>query len=537
MYTVDTALDSLRKYDIHESDLIGWERDLALDIAVDSYGRKQYSPHHINLFKNIKKHLALGRTIQEIRKIIDLPPLSESHPNGQTAAQSQPIIKALSPEVPEVQFKPNASAPKMPNLRKTAAISEPVSTFSAALLSKSDVINPTGSRLITPTMTETTASNLSSSQSAIIEPTYNDSDLTPPITYSMPEESAIETEADDQLQVAIAIAMGEAAHTSEVNQNELITDIPISDLTASPESKGYTAIMPNTTQNISYQTGSGMTTDAFPTTKSRPDSAIEIPPELDLGSPAIIDKSAYASVGNPTAARKKANANAGAANVINLVQRLTREKDQLYKKLLETEKLNSHLYSANNLFHKKVRDMTRQIVDLRESMDENEKFKLMDDKARLHKQLLETEKLSALRQEEKTAQILENGRLKEQMQELGQKIQSLSVQFNAEHFRGDWMENGKLVDVIYDNFGINIDPERLRLFRISEKPQRCYGDMAIINTSYQYESNNLWKRDETLTVSYVDENTLEGELTAEYVLDGVPVAKALYRIVCTRHNR
>jgi hypothetical protein len=96
------------------------------------------------------------------------------------------------------------------------------------------------------------------------------------------------------------------------------------------------------------------------------------------------------------------------------------------------------------------------------------------------------------------------------------------------------METGSLVEVVYDNFGINIEPERVRLFRISDMPTRLYGNTAIINTSYQYETNNLWKRDESLIVSYIDEQTLAGELIAEYILDGVPVAKAIYRVTCRR---
>ena len=96
------------------------------------------------------------------------------------------------------------------------------------------------------------------------------------------------------------------------------------------------------------------------------------------------------------------------------------------------------------------------------------------------------------------------------------------------------METGSLVEVLYDNFGINIESERVRLFRISDLPERVYGSMTIINTSYHYETNTLWKRNESLMVSYIDEQTLEGELSAEYIMDGVPVAKAIYHVLCRR---
>lgn len=350
MYTVDTALESLRKYDIHEADLLAWEKELSLEIPVDEYGRKQYSPHHVNLFKNIKKHITLGRTIQEIRQLISLPPLENSKP------------REPRPAAPQPKTSPQAEA---------------------------------------------------------------------------------------QVQAAQA---------------------------------------------------------------------------------KVLQKSTYASVPK----RPAVSGGSGAANVINLVQKLNKEKDQLYKKLLETEKLNSHLYSANSLFHKKVRDMSQQIVKLQENFNENEKFKLLDDKARLQKQLIDSEKLNQYKQEEIVNHKLANEELRKQAQQLENKITAMNAAFDPNRFCGDWMETGSLVEVVYDNFGINIEAERVRLFRISEKPSRIYGKLAIINTSYQYETNNLWKRDETLMVSYMDEQTLEGELVAEYVLDGVPVAKALYRVTCRR---
>lgn len=345
MYTVDTALESLRKYDISESDIQNWERELNLEIPVDEYGRKQYSPHHINLFKNIKKHIALGRTLDEIRNIISLPPLENSKPQSGRKQAVQATAK-------------------------------------------------------------------------------------------------------------------------------------------------------------------------------------------------VIQKSPYASVPRTPALRNGNGGNQGAAHVVNLVQRLTKEKDQLYKKLLETEKLNSHLYSANNLFHKKVKDLTQRIEDLQAKLktvsNEEERFKLMNDKAQLHKQLIAAEKQIQSKEDALQKQQQTNQNLQGNVQALQGRIKQLTAPFDPGKFTGDWMENGQLVEVFYDNFGINIEPERVRLFRISEKPGRIYGKTAVINTSYQYETNSLWRRSETMTVTYIDEATLEGELVAEYILDGVPVAKAVYHVLCRR---
>lgn len=359
MYTVDTALDSLKRYDIGETDLLTWEQELDLEIPVDEYGRKQYSPHHINLFKNVKKHLALGRTINEIRQIVNLPPLETSKPQPRPSAQQARHREATARAAAE------SSAP--------------------------------------------------------------------------------------------------------------------------------------------------------------------------AASAKVIQKSPYASAPKrPSVQGAATGANAGAANVVNLVQRLTREKDQLYKKLLETEKLNSHLYSANSLFHKKVSDLNAQINQLRDKLGEDAKFKLLDDKSKLHKQLIAAEKQIQYKQDEIQNVIREKSQLQVEIQKLHSRIHAMTGGFDTGKFLGDWMETGHLVEVLYDNFGINIEPERVRLFRISEAPDRVYGNTAVITTDYQYETNTLWKRTETLTVSYLDEETLEGELTAEYILDGVPVAKALYRVSCRR---
>lgn len=392
MYTVDTALESLKKYDIGESDLLEWEKSLGLDIAVDAYGRKQYSPHHINLFKNVKKHLALGRTLDEIRSIIVLPPLSQSRPQGRPVLeQAEPVLEKLGSIAPE-------------------------ST------------SPVG---------------------------------------------AVDAEQQD--------------------------------LTLNLES-----LPPK------------------PTTDTRKSAYASVP-----ARPAVPPSSGTRSAG---ASASAGQVSAEAASVIHLVQRLTQEKDHLYTKLLETEKLNSHLYSANSLFHKKTSEMSRQISQLKESLNENERFKLLDDKARLHKQLLEMERTAQSKQDEVDKVLREKAMLQAEIEQTRQRIQALSIPFDPEKFQGDWMEAGRLVDVLYDNFGINIESERARLFRISDVSLRCYGRMAIVHTHYQYETNNLWRRDETLSVAYTDEDTLEGELTAEYILDGVPVAKALYRVTCRRHS-
>ena len=327
MYTAETVLDTLKPFDIEEKSLRTWEKQLGLEIPVDEYGRKQYSPHHVNLFKNVKKHLTLGRTIEEIKSIIDLPP-------------------------------------------------------------------------------------------------------------------------------------------------------------------------------------------------------------LDSGQKVSVGKSAYASVPN----RPRLTPSQGAATVVELVHRLTAEKDTIYKKLIETEKLNSHLYSANTMFHGRVKELSARIEQLRFEMKENHNFKLMDDKAKLHKQLIEAEKARQNIENELSIQNKQTKILNDEMEVLKERIAGLTDRFDPHNFCGDWVENGQLLEVSYDNFGINIEPERTRLFRIAEAPERVFGNTAVVTTSYQYETNKLWTRHETLTATYLDCYTLKGEVVAEYILDGVPVAKAVYTVTCHKNR-
>ncbi|MBK8191147.1 MAG: MerR family transcriptional regulator [Vampirovibrionales bacterium] len=342
MFTVDTVLESLQKFDIDEDTLRQWEGELGLNIPTDEFGRRQYSPHHINLFKNIRKNLALGRTLQEIREIVSLPPENASRP--------APISRVTRPYA------------------------------------------------------------------------------------QMPARSA----------------RGAQAMSSE-----------------------------RSTQ------------------------------------------------------------------VVQMLDRLMAEKDSLQGKLVETEKLNSHLYNANSMFHRKVKELSGMIGSLKEQLDENRHFKLLDEKSRLHAQLIESEKNAHLMQRdlERVQQDLAVARTQTQeteailntrVEELKQQLEAATRRFDPKRFCGDWEEQASLMQVDYDNFGINVEPSRNRVFRLSEAPELTFGNTAVITTQYEYEANPLWKRVETIALCYVEDARLEGILTAEYMIDGVPVAKASYRVQCAR---
>ncbi len=360
MFTLEAVLDRLEPFDIDESTVRTWQQELGLIIPMNPEGQKQYSPHHINLFKNIRKHLALGRTLDEVRNLIQLPPEQSSRP------QIKPITRVgNSGEV----GKPYASVP-IP-------------------------------------------------QSAVL-------------------------------------------------------------------SKGQTA----------PRTGS----------------------------------------------------------MLSIIETLNAEKEQLHRKLMETEKLNSHLYNANNLFHKKMKTLTDTVGDLREELKENQNFKLLDEKSQLQKQLISSEKVRQTAQKDAGRFRLEWEKSQENYQEMEMildcRVQELQQQvkqsshalleatsaFNPRHFCNDWREEATLLDVEYDNFGINIEANRERVFRISEVPTQAFGNTAVITTQYEYETNALWKRIETLIVTYMPSHQMQGQLISEYIIDGVPVAKATYNVVCNRHS-
>lgn len=479
MFTIDTVLDSLRNFGIDEATLQSWEKELGLQIPVDEFGRKTYSPHHINLFKNVKKHLALGRSLSEIKKVIALPP----------SAESRPLSGYLSGDAATTSYR--------------------------------------------------------SSQNS-------------------------------------AVVLGSAA-SSGGTPSAAVAEYPLS------------------------KSGSHELQGAKPSDIRKPSQYASVPPRP------------YVTASSMQPSRE----------VIQLIDKLLAEKDNLQRRVVDTEKLNSHLYNANNMFHRKVKELNGVIQELREKLREDYQIKLLDDKDKLHKQLLMVERdyTQKLKEIEKTVQeknlvieqknqIIEQKNLEmlttqgkiqeiesqleivskhlvqtntqmlatleekdvafnravqekdqeiirrieekdrqmmkrleekdqEQMKRLEEKDRELEIRcaeierqltqpFDPKAFTGDWEEIGELLDVVYDNFGINVEPRRHRIFRIADVPERYYGKAAIINTQYEYESNTLWKRHETLIASIEDSNRMEGELTSEYIIDGVPVAKAVYRIHCTR---
>jgi hypothetical protein len=213
---------------------------------------------------------------------------------------------------------------------------------------------------------------------------------------------------------------------------------------------------------------------------------------------------------------------------LQIVDRLLTEKDALQTRLVEAEKLNSHLYNVNNLFNKKVKELTTLIKKMKHTYNENDLMKLMDDKAKLQRQLLDAEKdkLDAQRQAERAKDDQKYAQAAQKY--LADELKSQRQGFAGSRFLGDWRESLKLREIQYDTFGLNVEEERSQHRLIDSVPTRIVGNVAFVTTRYAYPDNTLWQRLETLTIVYMEENKAQGELQVDYILDGIPVCRAIY---------
>lgn len=402
MITQQRALETLERFQIDASQLNEWESELGLDIPMDAFGNKIYSQLHLNLFKNIKKHLALGRSLSDIKRMVVLPDNTQAVAKGNSAITEEGTVQEERERLQAQQQEVEATFKN---------------TLSSRLLRELRSLKPKPIEVDTPPEAENPGGS---------------SSLVP------------------------------AKPSSEV---------------------------------------------AFPQRISRSFKRF-------ASSPVRITSSSLAG---------QQGANAG---LLVLIDRLMAEKDELQENLLQTEKQKDHLYRANELFQQRVKELNAEVERLHEQLKATQHLKLIDDKSRLQKQIIEAEQ----RQIEAEKQLMKlNTRIRQLEDNLAAKI-------DPKVYVGNWLEEADLAQVVFDNFGINIESKRNRMFRITHPPERFFGHTAIIETIYDYQTNTLWKRTETLILNIVHENRLEGELIAEYTLDGTPVARAVYRIKCHRNG-
>ncbi|MBX2860326.1 MAG: MerR family transcriptional regulator [Vampirovibrio sp.] len=459
MYTVDEVVASLKKFDIPENTLKDWENQLGIVIPQNSAGTKQYSPHHINLFKNIKKQLTLGKPFEDIKQLVTLPPDTSAVP---------------------VDLKPYASTPQKPILQRLAEAKEEQ------------------------------------------DRTEEQNNLTESVT---PETRAPEPEVRES-------KVPEA--TSESVSNLLqatISDVTVNSLNVEPSPQGLPPLDESSfTQPNTDQLGDSITNllnSGIPASKPK-DPQAETAAAASTPAP-VVER--------PTPKPVEAATNIH-SNVLHLVEKLMGEKDQVQSKLVEAERLNTHLYNANQVFHKKIHEMTQQIDSLRIRTDkeDDQHFKMLDEKDKLHKQLLEVARRLQLKEVSIRDKEYEVETLQKKANQLEDELNHFRHGFRPEVFLGDWEERSHMKEIVYDNFGINIESNRTRRFRIAHVPDVVFYNSAIITTHYEYETNSMWKRTETLMATCIDPDRIDGQLTVEYIADDVPVTKVIYRTTCHRHR-
>ncbi|MEB3245791.1 MAG: MerR family transcriptional regulator [Vampirovibrionales bacterium] len=499
MIREDVVLDALKRFDVDKQTLNQWESQLGLRVPSDSQGDKLYSIHHINLFKNVRKHLALGRSMNEIQAILE-PPTIDTPDAGM--ATSADMTLNLVPS--------NASA----------NTDEPYQGRYADSNAYTSVVQPLGEVSAARNVIEFDLNELPANAAST---TYNNSASTDASTFglhSVPAEAVQTTGSINDL----AQLMNTQARNTEQTQDA---------------------------NKIAGSSVLGHKRFASRVAPASADPAIQTlrpgQPIAEAGAPPIINalvpsNTAETSEPNaetpemivqrtPVPLAKRQNQDAGLLEVLN---RLIDEKEAQQNKLVQLEKLNSHLYNANSLFQQRLKAISAELDALRNSVSDMEVTKLLNDKSRLHKQLLEVERISQGR-------MLELAHKDKELEGMQARIQQLEVQicnpvqsFESSRFIGDWHEVAQLMTIKFDNFGMNIEPRRSRTFTIPSIPDRLFGNMAIINADYCYEANPMWQRRETATLCHINDAQMMGELMLEYVLDGVPVAQAIYRVQCQK---
>lgn len=437
LITQERILETLGRFNIDEDQLADWEAELGLDIPKDKFGNKLYSQLHINLFKNVKKHLALGRSLSEIKRMVVLP--------------SQMI-----PAEEEVRKK-NNMAQKVPltaeNLQKAHHPNEmDEQTFLEAYQHTYHVQNA-----------------------------------------SLPQERSILESQSSEIQQEM-----------QTIQNPLVNRL-LSEM-KSLETK---------TAQMDQQALYNVVPHEKPSVKSLP---------VNTRSKRNVKRFASAPVSLSTSALTS-QPGQNAALVV-LIDKLMQEKDLLQDELVRIERKNTHLFDANNIFQQQIKALGEENEGLLQQLKARENFKLIDDKSKLQKQLIEADQ----------RQVEVDKKLKRMDSEVEYLRNSLANKYQPSNFLGNWLEEASLNEIIFDNFGINIESKRNRMFKITHPPERFYGPTAIIETVYDYKTNTLWKRTETLVLTIANENALEGELVMEYALDGTPVAKAIYKVKCYRNG-
>jgi len=559
--TSNTIQDTLIKYDIHPQQLRDWEDALGMSIPTDVQGNKLYTRQHLNLFKNIKKHIALGRSLAHIKQIISLPPAQESQPVERNVKQAW----EHAPTLQKIKTPPSeATAVTNPLVHHAEGVVAPLSLESEALLesfkkSAETVMHPVeAAPAIEQGDSAETLKNLDlearlqADLSADVQngfPTITSEpfEASPDLEEAIPE-TVVETHASIQVLKDVMAKPMSVEITATQEPLFHVEDVPVqAPIQDTVPLNNETVIHPSLAEAIKFseltQTSQEISEWTYTPAIMSPQDLVEsIKANHVKGTTGLETVEALESL-KPNSIVEKRSTEASPAQYLSaplavvhekqehslqIVDRLLTEKDALQTRLIEAEKLNSHLYNVNNLFNKKVKELTTLIKKMKHTYNENDLMKLMDDKAKLQRQLLDAEKdkLDAQRQTEK-AKDAEKYAFAAQKY-LADELKSQRQGFAGNRFLGDWRESLKLREIQYDTFGLNVEEERSQHRLIDSVPTRIVGNVAFVTTRYAYPDNTLWQRLETLTIVYMEENKAQGELQVDYILDGIPVCRAIY---------
>ncbi len=552
--TSHTIQDTFAKYDIHPQQLRDWEDALGMNIPTDAQGNKLYTRQHLNLFKNIKKHIALGRSLAHIKQIITLPPAQASQPVERNVKQAWGHAPSLQKKQPlQPQEIPLSVTNPLPHQAESLAV--PLSLESEALLesfkeSAEAVVHPVEATpileteaSIDPLMNLDLEASLQADLTADVPQDVTDI-ITEPIE-TTPDTDPADSESIVETQVSVQHLepVLEDSITIEITPNEEPV-LPVEEAPSRHASQQNNTVIHASLADAIEASDAPKSEWAFTPAIMSPHALIEslkAQPTLEtvetpeaLKSNSIVEK--HSTEASPTQylSAPLAVVHEKQEHSLQIVDRLLTEKDALQTRLIEAEKLNSHLYNVNNLFNKKVKELTTLIKKMKHTYNENDLMKLMDDKAKLQRQLLDVEKdkLDAQRHAEKSKDAEKYAQAAQKY--LADELKSQRQGFAGQRFLGNWRESLKLREIQYDTFGLNVEEERRQYRLIDAVPTRIVGNVAFVTTRYAYPDNTLWQRLETLTIVYMEENKAQGELQVDYILDGIPVCRAIYTATLER---
>lgn len=466
----------LEPFDIQTKDIEYWEAELGMRNSLpQDASPSRYEDYHVSLFKNIKKHLMLGRTLAEIRKLMVLPSQSSS---------TQAAIKPPE-QINDTQF--------VSEQQTVATVRMPRESYKAKARSQS-------------------------------QPHYE-------MSQASQRPNSVNTPSD--------ILMQEAAHAFSLEKELEKMDYSMQlarnvsqELLIPPEQlvhlSAKSKAVPKSQQEVDQALGALKNTIE----KNESQSSQAIKPVIE----SQLEKLTQRQASVEETLRQNISASSDVAlqqtGLMVLIDRLVNDKDDLNSQLTEVSLYSTHLRKVNLLYESQLKENEQRIQELREQLHQlqnqlvvSEQIQSLDNKAKLQQKLIQLEADNDELESELSKVDRENQALKKQLQ--GQN--------NPKVFLGTWLEEATLLKVDYDTMGINIPPKRSRTFKLAHPPEKCYGSMAILETTYDYRTNTLWKRQETLIVQYnAHQNQLMGELTLDYLLEGKSVAKATYQVICNK---